>query len=172
MKREHPLKLPLKRRKMSANKSIKFVWSDEETLTFLKHKTNINSPHVFLHCFPLFEVWLVPFNFFLRPLVWQNYCTNSRITVVFRNAHEFGYNFNCIWIETWLMFTMFMSTIRLFFFIKVIYMRHVSVIVSFRDVKPDNILLDEQGKGVNSFCVYVYVCVCCRHGLNNTQHLL
>lgn len=32
---------------------------------------------------------------------------------------------------------------------------YVLVIVSFRDVKPDNILLDEQGKGVN--CL---VCVC------------
>lgn len=35
----------------------------------------------------------------------------------------------------------------------------VSVIVSFRDVKPDNILLDEQGKGVNCLlCVSVRVC--------------
>lgn len=34
------------------------------------------------------------------------------------------------------------------------------VFVSFRDVKPDNILLDEQGNNVNClFCVLVHVCV-------------
>lgn len=45
----------------------------------------------------------------------------------------------------------------------------MSVIVSFRDVKPDNILLDEQGKGVNCLLLTdLLLFFCSRYGLNDT----